>query len=65
MKTFACGEVVPDCPAVFSGPDYEAVLGQVAEHARTVHRLPDLPPEVTEAVRRVWQRPDDRGLDSR
>jgi predicted small metal-binding protein len=65
VKTFACGEVVPDCPEVFSGPDYEAVLHQVADHARTVHHLPELPPEVTEAVRRAWQRSDDRGLSSR
>jgi predicted small metal-binding protein len=58
VKTFACGEVVPDCPAVFSGPDFEAVLRQVADHARTDHHLHDLPPEVIEVVRRAWQRPD-------
>lgn len=60
MKTFTCGEVVPDCPEVFSGPDFEAVLGQVAEHARTAHHLPELPPEVAEAVRQAWMRSNDR-----
>jgi predicted small metal-binding protein len=65
VKTFACGEVVPDCPAVFSGPDFEAVLNQVADHARAVHHLSELPPEVTEAVRRAWQRSDERELGSR
>jgi predicted small metal-binding protein len=63
VKTFACGEVVPDCPTVFSGPDYEAVLQVVADHARVVHQLPELPPEVTRALRQAWQRPDDRSDD--
>lgn len=68
VKTFACGEVVPDCPAVFRGPDFEAVLSEVAAHARADHHLPELPPEVAEAVRQAWLRsgsrvgpgPDDR-----
>ena len=50
MKTFSCGEIVPDCPMVFSGEDFEAVLKQVAEHARQVHGLVTLPPEVSAAV---------------
>ena len=50
MKTFSCGEIVPDCPVVFSGEDFEAVLKQVADHARQVHGLVTLPPEVSAAV---------------
>ena len=50
MKTFSCGEIVPDCPAVFTGPQFESLLEQVAEHARQVHGLVTLPPEVTAAV---------------
>jgi predicted small metal-binding protein len=51
VKTFSCGEIVPDCPAVFTGRAYEDLLLQVAEHAREVHGLLSVPPEVTAAVR--------------
>ena len=51
MKRFACGEIVPDCPAVFVGESYEEMLRQVADHARQVHGLLSVPPEVTAAVR--------------
>ena len=51
MKSFSCGEIVPDCPVVFTGQSYEELLRQVAEHAREVHGLLSVPPEVTAAVR--------------
>jgi predicted small metal-binding protein len=51
VKTFSCGEIVPDCPAVFTGQSYEELLSQVADHAREVHGLLSVPPEVTAAVR--------------
>ena len=51
MKSFSCGEIVPDCPAVFTGERYEDLLRLVADHAREVHGLLTLPPEVTAAVR--------------
>ncbi len=51
MKSFSCGEIVPDCPAVFTGEGYEDLLQQVADHARQVHGLLSVPPEVTAAVR--------------
>ena len=51
MKTFSCGEIVPDCPAVFTGRGYEDLLRQVADHAREVHGLLSVPSEVTAAVR--------------
>ena len=50
MKTFSCGEIVPDCPAVFTGPGYEDLLRMVADHAREVHGLLSVPPEVTVTV---------------
>ena len=58
MKTFACGEVVPDCPAVFSGPRFEELLHDVADHARSSHGLQELPPQVVEAVRLACDRPE-------
>jgi predicted small metal-binding protein len=52
VKSFACGDVVPDCPAVFSGPDFEDLLRQVADHAREIHGLTSLPPDLVTEVRR-------------
>ena len=57
MKTFACGQVVEDCPAVFAGPEFENLLRQVAEHARTVHGLHQVPPEVVVLVRQAAEGP--------
>jgi predicted small metal-binding protein len=51
VKSFSCGEIVPDCPAVFAGRDFEDLLQQVADHAREAHGLVTVPPEVTAAVR--------------
>ncbi len=52
MKTFACGDVIPDCDVVVRGPDDDDVLRQVAEHARAVHGIDPVPREVVEQVRR-------------
>jgi predicted small metal-binding protein len=57
VKSFACGEIVPDCPAVFTGRGYEDLLRQVADHAREVHGLLSVPPEVTAAVRAAVRDP--------
>lgn len=51
MKAFACGDVVPGCTMTFTGPDEDAVLGQVAAHATADHGLAGVPPELVEQVR--------------
>jgi predicted small metal-binding protein len=51
MKTFACGSVVPGCTAHFEGDSDDAILAQVAEHARTDHGLETVPPELVSQVR--------------
>ena len=49
MKSFRCGDVVPGCQREFLGADRDAVLAQVAEHARADHHLePD--PALVRAV---------------
>jgi predicted small metal-binding protein len=58
VKSFSCGEVVPDCPAVFSGQAYEDLLNQVAERAERDHSISRLPPQVAEAAAVVWRRSD-------
>jgi predicted small metal-binding protein len=51
MKEFHCGAVVPGCMAVFHGESDDAILGQVAEHARDDHGLADVPAELVAQVR--------------
>lgn len=51
MKQFACGAVVAGCEAVFSGPNDERILNQVAAHARRDHGLEEVSPELVAAVR--------------
>jgi predicted small metal-binding protein len=58
VKSFSCGEVVPDCPAVFSGQSFEDILRQMAEHAQRDHGITTLPPQVAEAVAAAWRRSD-------
>lgn len=51
MKQFACGDVVPGCQAIFRAESEDAILGQVAAHARDAHGMVDLPDDVMSAVR--------------
>ena len=50
-KTFACGDVIPFCRARFTAADGEAILAQVADHARCEHGLRQVPAELVHAVR--------------
>jgi predicted small metal-binding protein len=50
MKRFSCSDVVPDCDATFEAPDEEGILRQVIVHAREVHGMDEVPPELTDAV---------------
>ena len=50
MKEFSCGDVVPDCSAVFAAESEEDILRQVAAHA-PVHDVDDVSPELAEQVR--------------
>jgi predicted small metal-binding protein len=60
MKEFSCGAVVPGCTAEFEGETEEAILQQVAIHARDDHGMDDVPPEVVDQVRASIQ---DRQAD--
>lgn len=51
MKKFSCGDVVPGCQARFEGDDEEAILKQVAIHARDDHGMAEVPAEVVDQVR--------------
>jgi predicted small metal-binding protein len=51
MKSFACGDVVPNCSARFRAETEDDLLRQVAQHARDDHGLTDLPEGLISAVR--------------
>lgn len=51
VLAFTCGDVVDGCPWVHRAATEEAILRAVAEHAREVHGLSDVPPDLVSAVR--------------
>ncbi len=51
MKSFACGEVVPNCEASWVCTSDEEILARVAQHAREDHGLESVSPELVAAVR--------------
>ena len=51
MKRFACGDVVPGRQARFSGDSDDAIVAQVAVHARHDHGLEELTPDLVASVR--------------
>ncbi len=51
MKSFACGEVVPNCEASWVCSDEEEILARVARHAREDHGLDAISPELIDSVR--------------
>lgn len=50
-KTMSCRDVGADCDFVARGNSEEEIMAQVSEHARTAHKMSDIPPEVVEKVR--------------
>jgi len=51
MKTFSCGDVIPGCRARFEGDDDDAILTQVAEHARRDHGMSEVGDDVVALVK--------------
>jgi predicted small metal-binding protein len=51
MREFACGDVVPGCASVVTGPDEDAVLARVAAHAVADHGLVTVPAVLVAQVR--------------
>lgn len=51
MKSFACGEVVPNCEASWVCSTEDEILARVAQHAREDHGLDSISPDLVNAVR--------------
>jgi len=50
-KVVSCKDVGVDCDFVMRGETTEDILQQAAEHARTVHNMTEIPPDVAEKLR--------------
>ena len=50
-KVLRCADVVGSCDFVARGDSEEDIMKQAAEHARTVHNMNEITPEIAEQVR--------------
>jgi len=55
MKIVRCRDVGFDCDGVVRAETEQEVLEQVAAHAKAVHNIETVPPEVVEKVRQVMR----------
>jgi predicted small metal-binding protein len=53
MKQFKCGDVVPGCQWVTRNDDDTALMDEIRSHARDVHGMDEVPPEVVDAINGV------------
>ncbi|HKC64125.1 MAG TPA: DUF1059 domain-containing protein [Pyrinomonadaceae bacterium] len=56
----SCRDVGPDCDFVARGETDEEVMGKVAEHARTVHGMEEVPPELAQKVKAAIREDEER-----
>jgi predicted small metal-binding protein len=54
-KVVRCRDIGFDCEGVVRAETEEEVLAQVAAHAKAVHNIETVPPEVVEKVRQVMR----------
>ena len=54
-KEVRCRDLGFDCDGVVQGESEEEILTQVAEHAKEVHNMTEIPEEVVEKVRSVMR----------
>jgi predicted small metal-binding protein len=50
MKQFKCGDVVLGCQWVTRSEDEEELFKEIHSHARDVHGMDEVPPEVMDAI---------------
>ena len=55
MKVVRCRDVGFDCNGVVSAPTEDEALKQVAAHAKEVHGVDVVPPDVVKKVREVMR----------
>jgi predicted small metal-binding protein len=50
-KELKCGDLMPGCNAVVEGKDEAEVMAKAAEHAKSVHGLKEVTPDLVAKVR--------------
>jgi predicted small metal-binding protein len=50
-KVLKCGDVMPGCATVLEGIDEAEVMRKATEHAKTVHKMVTIPPDVANKVK--------------
>jgi predicted small metal-binding protein len=53
MKQFKCGDVVLGCEWVTRNEDEEELFDKIHSHARDVHGMDEVPPEVEDQIHDV------------
>jgi predicted small metal-binding protein len=53
MKQFKCGDVVPGCQWVTRSDNEQELFEAIHSHARDVHGMDEVPPEVVDAIHGV------------
>ena len=49
-KVIKCADLMPGCNAVVEGKDVAEVMAKAAEHAKAVHGVTTIPPEMVPKV---------------
>jgi predicted small metal-binding protein len=52
-KELRCGDIMPGCTTVLEGKDDKEVMAKAAEHAKSAHNMPTIPPEVAGKVQKA------------
>ena len=50
-KVLRCGDLMPGCNAVIEGKDEAEVMAKGAEHAKAVHKMTAISPEIAAKVK--------------
>jgi predicted small metal-binding protein len=59
MKQFSCGDIVPGCTAKYELPTEAELMAAVAAHARDVHGIQEVSPQMADEVRTRIRTVDD------
>jgi predicted small metal-binding protein len=54
-KQLRCGDVIPGCSTVIEGKDDAEVMKKATEHAKSVHSMATIPPDVVSKVQKAIQ----------
>ena len=52
-RVLRCDDIIPGCGAVIEGKDDKEVMQKATEHAKSVHRMLTIPPEVASKVQQA------------